>query len=183
MKHDSKKKGTKPKMTKEERRAKYTQIARDRQSKKWAKTRDATTTCYHCRKTGHAVANCPEIPKASKRICFKCGSTEHGLYQCLKLKSRDDTDLPFASCFVCNQKGHLAKHCSQNTKGMYVNGGCCKNCGSNQHRAVDCPEKSAKKQKKTPDDGPVPEDLLQEVPVSEPIPAAQKKQKRKPVKF
>ena len=190
MKTEKKNQGSKPKMTKEERRAKYTKIARDRQAKQWAKSRNSRTTCYHCRKQGHAVAQCPELNASSskevrqenaQKICFKCGSIEHGLYQCPKLKHKNDTDLPFASCFVCHQKGHLAKHCEQNTKGIYVNGGCCKNCGSNQHRATECPNKKKSKTSERGDE-PVPEELLQEVPETkkeEPV----SKKKRKVVNF
>jgi zinc finger CCHC domain-containing protein 9 len=55
-------------------------------------------------------------------------------------------DLPFATCFVCNEKGHLASQCDQNERGIYVNGGSCRTCGSIKHRATDCPEKNKSKQ-------------------------------------
>ena len=135
----------KPKLTKAERRAKYTQRARDRQLQQ----RHAQTVCYHCRKRGHAVAHCPQNA-ASKSICFKCGSTQHGLWKCPQLLSSksDSTDfLPFATCFVCQQKGHLASSCPQNPHGVYVQGtGACQSCGSKQHRKSDCPQKQQQQQ-------------------------------------
>ena len=41
--------------------------------------------CYNCREAGHDVANCPKLEASTESgsgICFKCGSTEHTLYQC-----------------------------------------------------------------------------------------------------
>lgn len=47
--------------------------------------------------------------------------------------------MPFASCFVCSGKGHLAGACPQNKeRGVYPNGGCCKLCGDKSHLAKDC---------------------------------------------
>ena len=47
---------------------------------------------------------------------------------------------------------HLASQCQQNEKGINVNGGSCRTCGSTKHRAADCPEK--KKQTKKDDEPP-----------------------------
>jgi zinc finger CCHC domain-containing protein 9 len=49
--------------------------------------------------------------------------------------------LPYASCFICNGTGHLAKDCPQNTNGLYPKGGCCHICQSIHHLAKDCPQK------------------------------------------
>lgn len=162
---------TKTKITKAERKAKYTLIARQREAKKRARSRESNTICFQCREKGHSVANCPQKALTSSKmskICFKCGSTEHGLYICPKLggsKSKapikvnlDTENLPFATCFVCHAIGHLARQCSQNKKGIYVSGGCCKKCGSKQHLSTHCTEEK-KKDKEA--------DYLEEVDTSE----------------
>jgi zinc finger CCHC domain-containing protein 9 len=142
----------KPKMTKDERRAKYTQIARDRKAKQVAREKSIKLVCYNCRKLGHAVSECPEQKSQQKmqqsdvKICYKCGSHDHALAACPSMRAggkKHDGTLPFATCFICHLTGHLASKCSQNEKGIYVNGGACKTCGSKQHRATDCPEKQA----------------------------------------
>ena len=47
--------------------------------------------------------------------------------------------MPFASCFVCLQKGHLAGKCPKNgAKGVYPEGGECKICRGKDHLAKDC---------------------------------------------
>lgn len=134
----------KPKLTKEERRAKYTQIARDRSSKQRARNAARTLVCFQCRKRGHAVSDCPERKEVS--CCYKCGSVEHPLAKCPKRNDGDES-LPFATCFVCKETGHLASQCPQNDKGVYVHGGACKHCGSKQHKVTDCPEREKTKQK------------------------------------
>lgn len=61
--------------------------------------------------------------------------------------------MPFASCFICLQKGHLASKCPQNDRGVYPNGGSCKVCGKVDHRASDCPDdKRGKKPDEEADD-------------------------------
>lgn len=151
------------KITKEERRAKYTKIARDRKYKERTRLKESQTICFHCRKHGHSLAQCPDKPQ-SVQLCFKCGSTEHGLWQCPKLKDRNDADLPFAKCFVCQKQGHLSRQCPQNTKGIYVNGGSCRLCGSTEHRATECPDNDKKKKKKRSEsvDEVEVEDLLEQ---------------------
>lgn len=84
-------------------------------------------------------------------ICYKCGSTEHRLSECPKRKYskhrsktnyENDTDLPYAKCFVCNQMGHLSSQCTSNKeRGVFVNGGSCRNCGSKYHIAAQCPDR------------------------------------------
>lgn len=47
--------------------------------------------------------------------------------------------MPFASCFVCKGKGHLASACPENKeRGVYPNGGACKLCRETSHLAKDC---------------------------------------------
>jgi zinc finger CCHC domain-containing protein 9 len=160
----------KPKMTKEERRKKYTEIARKRRDKQQSfgggirgnsHNNDSRkkNVCYNCRQPGHNAADCPTSTTTNDQqssgvvivvadagvgegiLCYKCGSTEHALHLCPKRKQGDRNDLPYATCFVCKEKGHLASTCPQNEKGIYVNGGSCRVCGSQQHLATHCPEK------------------------------------------
>ncbi len=174
--------GLKPKMTKEERRKKYTDIARKRRDKQNGIRRRKNLVCYNCRQPGHNASECPNNGNGflnnnnnnnnntndavcTTILCYKCGSTEHALHNCPKRHRGDRNDLPFATCFVCNQKGHLASACSQNKTGIYVNGGSCRRCGSTQHLATDCPAKKKNQNKDDNDDNKnnVDKDLLADV--------------------
>ena len=135
----------KPKLTKEERRIKYTQRFLDKRDN--SKVRNVV--CFSCRKTGHTAAQCPEAKQEQQQnICYKCGSTEHRLALCPKLRNKkynlSDEVLPFAVCFICKQKGHLAGQCSKNENGVYPQGGACKNCGGKNHLSHDCPQRIKK---------------------------------------
>ena len=179
--------GPKPKMTKEERRAKYTAIAHNRRDANIARARDKHIMCYRCRKTGHSAENCKNVAATEKsdcsegregkgekfsqpnkkqrgsggNICYKCGSTEHRIQACPKIKpflppggknAKIDFgkigDLPYANCYVCNKSGHLAGHCPASNKGLYPQGGSCRECGSVYHFVADCPEKDKTKRTK-----------------------------------
>lgn len=115
----------------------------------------AVTTCFACREKGHAAKDCPKasalVPEGNEEdveanpqlrkavgICYRCGSSKHTLSRCRKPSNPEDP-FPFASCFVCSGKGHLAGSCPQNkAKGVYPNGGACKICGDTSHLAKDC---------------------------------------------
>ncbi|KAF8325773.1 uncharacterized protein EI90DRAFT_2015627 [Cantharellus anzutake] len=74
----------------------------------------------------------------------RCGSAEHTLKEC-KEKTDPQNPLPFASCFVCSEKGHLSGKCPKNENGLYPNGGGCRMCGMKDHLAKDCDVRSAGK--------------------------------------
>ena len=141
----------KVKLTKEERREKYTSAARIKRASKLDKKRFADVACFFCRQTGHSVANCKEASVA--QLCYKCGSTEHRLKDCPKQQQQrrsTEENLPFARCFLCHQVGHIASQCSKNSHGIYVmtGSGGCRECGSFQHLAVNCPDKQQQRQRK-----------------------------------
>lgn len=87
----------KPKMTKEERRAKFLRPKKHQQSgnRPGSFKRHSQEQCFGCRKRGHRLSECPEKgkdfagglePGARGRICFNCGSQEHRLALCPKPK-------------------------------------------------------------------------------------------------
>ena len=106
----------KPKMTKEERRMKYTNLARERREKQFHRKKHMNTICYKCRQRGHTVSQCPLIgsegcdhttsitstknnedgnanndnQQPHKSICcYKCGKTDHSLKLCPHLTQED----------------------------------------------------------------------------------------------
>jgi zinc finger CCHC domain-containing protein 9 len=138
----------KKKITKDERRAKYTQIAHDRRDKKLKRERNRNITCFKCRQPGHTAIECSG--GGNKECCYKCGEMTHSLKECNKFNPKiplQEQDLPYATCFVCKNIGHLASQCTMNEKGIYVNGGCCHKCGSHLHRSTACPTMMKEKAK------------------------------------
>lgn len=73
------------------------------------------------------------------KLTPRCNSDRHSLSRCPKPVDPSNPT-PFATCFVCLGTGHLSGACPQNPRGVYVNGGACKVCGSVKHRANDCPD-------------------------------------------
>lgn len=56
-------------------------------------SKQTNKACFHCRKQGHVLADCPNRGEEEHAvgnvavtqgdgICFKCGSTEHNIYKC-----------------------------------------------------------------------------------------------------
>ena len=195
MKPRPKKRPIKPKMTKDERRAKYTNLAKERRQRQFNQKKHSNTICYNCRKKGHAVSECPlngngngngndngngngdtagtctiissgattSTSAGYNNICYKCGQNDHSLKACPKLTREEKQSarknggklnyhtmkLPFATCFICKQKGHLSSQCDKNKHGIYVNdrggGGGCKFCGKFDHLFAYCPTKNSEK--------------------------------------
>ncbi|XP_007487435.1 zinc finger CCHC domain-containing protein 9 isoform X2 [Monodelphis domestica] len=99
--------------------------------------------CYHCRKQGHGVADCPAVLESQDMgtgICYRCGSTEHEITKCKAKVDPAMGEFPFAKCFICGEMGHLSRSCPDNPKGLYAEGGGCRLCGSVEHFKKDCPE-------------------------------------------
>ena len=105
--------------------------------------------CLLCRRRGHSLKNCPDKNERTvdKKLCYNCGEIGHSLANCpqplqdgnfyynsnsysleflwgflLNYMSRylgTVGGTKFASCFICNESGHLSKNCPKNTHGIY----------------------------------------------------------------
>ncbi|GAB1598978.1 zinc finger CCHC domain-containing protein 9-like [Argonauta hians] len=111
---------------------------REKRRLKRCDNREKDMICFKCREYGHDMASCPKMKSTEEGagICFKCGSTEHSLKQC---RVKGDV-LAYAKCFICKETGHLSNQCPDNPRGLYPNGGCCRECGSVEHYKKDCPD-------------------------------------------
>jgi len=187
----------KKKLTHEERRIKYTLKAREKRNHDTAQRKNQKLVCFKCRKVGHILSDCPlnDSKKSSTNektfsvnhkkakmdqeasICYKCGSTHHSLKDCPDLSHAEKASgrldysklqLPFATCFICNQMGHLSSQCPQNQKGIYIKGGECRQCGAKDHLFIHCPlrKKDVSLEKATDsghsDDGEAEEVLMEQ---------------------
>ncbi|XP_069699601.1 transcriptional regulator ATRX homolog [Periplaneta americana] len=114
-----------------------------------ALARERKKVCFHCRKAGHFLSECPELGSSTESttgICFKCGSTEHTHFQCKVTRSQD---FRYAECFICKEQGHIARQCPDNPRGLYPKGGACKVCGDVTHLKKDCPDLIKEKEQQT----------------------------------
>lgn len=105
--------------------------------------------CFACRKPGHLVEQCTNNVDGSAQpetdqpatfmtgICYHCASLQHTSKHCSH-PNRKKHPFKFATCFICQQQGHLASQCPANEHGLYPNGGSCNFCGSIRHLAKDC---------------------------------------------
>ena len=98
--------------------------------------------CLGCRKRGHLLKDCPDQAgalgdKGGAFCCYNCGSNAHSIHACTE--EQIGSGFTYASCFVCNGKGHLSRDCPKNAAhGLYPRGGGCKRCGSTAHFVKDC---------------------------------------------
>ncbi|XP_043276543.1 neurofilament heavy polypeptide-like [Venturia canescens] len=142
--------------------------------------------CFHCRKAGHNLSDCPELgqEESATGICFKCGSTEHTHFEC---KVNKKEEFRFASCFICREQGHIAKQCPDNPKGLYPQGGSCKICGDVTHLKKDCPDLTREKEETNITVGSIAQNTLESLDddVTTKVAASEnsKKLKSKIVKF
>lgn len=127
-----------PKLSKDERKRKFTQEFADERDAEKSKYME----CLGCRRKGHILKDCPDA-QANKNVsghCFNCGSAEHALRDCPQ--PYDGKALKFAKCFICGGVGHISKACPENGNGLYPKGGCCHICLQKTHLVRDCPERT-----------------------------------------
>eukprot|EP00606_Chrysophyceae_sp_TOSAG23-5_P001296 GSChrysophyteH2.ASY1.ANO1.614.1 assembled CDS len=134
----------KTRMTAEERREKFSDL--DEQRMEREKDASQYVICLGCRRRGHYLKDCPETQyrgalEKPGLICFNCGARDHALRACTARRDPKGK-LPYATCFVCNGKGHLSRDCPENANGLYPKGGCCHICLQKDHLVKDCPART-----------------------------------------
>ncbi|XP_022916719.1 zinc finger CCHC domain-containing protein 9-like [Onthophagus taurus] len=120
----------------------------ERRKAEKALAREKKKVCFNCRKSGHVLSECPNLnddkqDTIASGVCFKCGSTEHTHFECKVVK---DDNYKFATCFICNEQGHISRQCPDNNRGLYPKGGACKVCGDVTHLKKDCPKYQAQQE-------------------------------------
>ncbi|XP_076297261.1 uncharacterized protein LOC143217199 [Lasioglossum baleicum] len=156
-------------------------LERRRAEKALAKIRRCV--CFHCRKAGHNLSDCPELgsEQAGTGICFKCGSTEHTHFEC---KVAKPMEFRYAMCFICREQGHIAKQCPDNPRGIYPQGGSCKLCGDVTHLKKDCPDLVKEKEESTITVNTITGGNVESLEVSKrSVQVAENKRPKKVVKF
>lgn len=137
------KKKLKKKNVPEEKIKELIRKTRRKAEKRWK--RSLNSCCFRCRQPGHKIDQCPELETNLNNgvgVCYNCGSANHKIYHCKK----SSNTMEYATCFICNERGHISRDCTQNSRGVYPKGGCCKKCSSINHLIKDCPE-MAKREK------------------------------------
>merc|ERR1712066_320172 len=76
--------------------------------KQKAKDRDRRKHCLFCKKYGHTLHECEsrQMHEIKANICYNCGSSDHTLKDCGKIKAGKNSRLLYATCFICHESGH-----------------------------------------------------------------------------
>ena len=138
-----------PRLTKDDRHQKYVV---DKNDSIREKKQQVSMVCLGCRQIGHILKYCPEDSTLKRVFCFNCNG-DHALRCCPEPKTPGY--LPFAECFICKAKGHIARDCLSNPNGLYPHGGCCHICMKKDHLVKDCPMKDDKSNEREDERGGV----------------------------
>lgn len=107
-----------PKLSNEDRRKKY---LADKLEQEREDVKAKFTVCLGCRVKGHFLKDCPNAQtlasSKTRLICFNCGSADHPLRGCPEPRG---ATLPFATCFICKEIGHISRDCTKNDHGALL---------------------------------------------------------------